>query len=340
MGMWQGILEGMNQVEAKKTREKELQDARDERAKEFQQQIALKEADYKRSRADTLADYQLRRSDALKDAGIAKTEKLTEALLPLYIQRKQAEAAAKVVDGNARALYAMFPDSKDQKIEILKSNPAVASQLYTQIQEAKKTAMEKGLDLPFDGQALLDNIMVTKTGDATYVPVDYESIFKNPIESMDQYATAAAALTAPLPSATFVLDPKVYFIPDAKNLTEAGKVFDDKVIELAVAAQGALDENAAGWTDYQELITNYTTDPGARVKLRSNFGQNAYNAIVDKPNPYTKAIEQDPSMTTFAENYQRSKDIQTVQAVLTDPNTSEQDKAEATAILRQLTGGK
>lgn len=340
MGMWQGLLEGMNQVEDKKTREKELQDARDERAKEFQQQLDVEELRYKRSKADADAIYIRGRKDKAEDEDKSQTNKFTETLIPLFVQREQTKAAAKVVDTNARALFAMFPDSKDPKLEILKNNPTVASALYTEIQNAKKAAMGKGLDLPFEGQALLDNVMVTAVGDASYVEPDFESFFKEPIDTVEKYVKAAAAIAAPLPGATFVLNPETYFIPDGKNLTEAGKVFDDKVVELAVAAQGAFDNNAAEWTDLQELITSYKTDPGARVKLRSNFGQNAYNAIVDNPNPYTDAIEQDPSMTTFSKNYQRSKDIQKVQAILVDPNASEQNKAEAAALLRQLTGGK
>ena len=336
MGMWQGILEGMNQVEAKKTREKELQDARDERAKEFQQQLDVEELRYKRSKADEDARYVRGRKDDASDAASALATKRTEALMPLVIQRIQDAKAAKTITSSAQALYDRFGDSEDPKLKILKENPAVAAKVQEQLLAAEKTAKEKGLDIPFSGQGLLENIIIARTGDAEYVEPDYGSILSTPIEDAAGFAKVAAELTAPLPSATFVLDPSIYYIPDTKNIGEAGKAFDTMVIQQASAAQAALPESAAGWTELQNLMEGYDgKDPSARVKLRSLYGQKAYEALASSDNPIAKTIVDSPEMITFSKI---SEAKITLRQIITSPTADADTKAAAQRKLAELEG--
>lgn len=328
MGFWQGLNEGITYVLEKKAREREIEQQRQDRKAELQQQIDLEEARYRRGRADQLEDEKR-----------AKKEAWVETLLPLYVQREQQKSASLQVTPAAASFFQRFSGVDDPKLELFLNNPTAAAEAEAQLAELEKKWGSKGLDFSsaFSGKALLDMIEVSPSGSAAVVDPRLEDFMDADTMTVDQFAKIYGDLTSPLPGASVTFNPKLGVVPESQNLAVGEKYFQQQLILAAQRQQETItDTNSAEWSTMKDLIDNASKgDLSALNTLQNEYGYQVYKEMAQNTDPllrpYLDSAQVQPLRTAY-ETEQKLRDI------VTDPNSTETQKADAAKILEEQFG--
>lgn len=333
MGFWQGLNEGITYVMEDAARKKELEAARQERIAERQANLDLEESRYKRSKEDAAA---LRLEE--------NKQRLKEALVPLYVKRQQEIDASQVVSSSAQQLYDIFGDSTDPKVVALRNNPQVADAIFKDFTaKREKAATEQGIELSLDLQTVLDNIVVKGSGEVVVASIDPALI---DVTNFEDYVSSVAKLSTPLTSIEANIKPTYGLIPNAKNLDEGRKLFETNLYTIAGQQRDAIlagvkgpegdptGEKQKAWDKLNGIIEAASKgDAAAEATLKDTYGQQAYDATASVNNIYTKAISGAPEFAPFVEEYNLKTELV---GILTNPNSTDADKATAKDKLTQL----
>jgi hypothetical protein len=328
MGFWQGLNEGLTYVMEDKARKKELEAARQERLDERQANMDFQ-----------MRQYEIQKADAAAAAEAARVDRLQEIALPLYVDRAKQEAEVKRVTAGAQSLLSIFENSEDPniindpKVIALRNNPSIADKLWKDITAVREKAVSQGITLPVDPQTLLDNMVVTGSGEP--VPLLTSGGFPK-INNYDDLVEAAATFSAPLTTAEAELDPEYGFIPDPTNLVEGRKLFEKNLFTVAaqerdrILKEAGEDVDGAGQIAFgkiEKLLKDAGTDPAARAELERRFGQQAFDATITLNSPYTNALSDTPEFGAYMTQFKA--DTVRLQEIVADPNSTPAQKTAA-----------
>jgi hypothetical protein len=322
MGFWQGLNEGLSYVMEDKARKKELEAARQERLDERTASIALEETRYNRSKEDAAA-IRLEENKA----------RMQQAFLPIYVERIQQQEAATRVTAGAANLYGIFGDSTDPKVTALRNNPAVADAIWQQMTKAREAAAAKGVELPLDMQTVLDNIVISGSGE----PIPTFTMEGLPmINTYDDLAQAMVTFAPPLPTASAELNPEYGLIADPGNLAEGRRLYETNLFTIADQARNQVLENAGddvngvGQRAFDKLSNTLDAaskgDPAAMAELQSTYGQQAFEATATIDSKYTTALLDTPEFKPFAAEYAIKVQLK---QILDDPAATQTQKDRA-----------
>ena len=333
-GMWQGLNAAFQGAMERKTREKELQDARDQRQSEFQQQLELEDKRYNRDKADAA---QLRKE--------ALAQHYQDIYLPAFVEANGRRKAATEMNAEAAGFLEKFQGFEDHPTVVaLRNRPDVTAALAKEYASRVEKYTAKGLTATFDPQKVLEGIAINGSGEP--VPLfDMGQI--STVSTFDDLVGALTDLSQPLPSFGAELDPNFMVAPDATNLTVARDMFKENLFTQAAlardafaAAQAEDPTNTANQTGYDrlaDLIEKASgNDPAAVAELNNLYGQKAFNTLAASGNEYLVELSNDPKFAQFAAT--RNQQIEALQAKIDDPNTSEADRQTAENYLRALQG--
>ena len=322
MGFWQGLDQGLTYVMEDKARKKELEDARQERAAERQSNIDLEEARYNRSKEDAAAIRLQENKDSLQ-----------KAFLPVYVERLQQFEAAKRVSAGAASLLEIFGDSTDPTVTALRNNPQVADAIWQQMTKAREAASAKGIELSLDPQTLLDNIVVSGSGE----PIPTFTMEGLPtINTFDDLAQALVTFAAPSPTASAELKPEYGLIADPGNLAEGRRLYETNLFTIAGQARDKVlkdagdDANGTGQRAFDKMSNTIEAaskgDPASMAELQSTYGQKAFEATAATSSLYTAALVDTPEFKPFADEYKIKLQLK---QILDDPAATQTQKDRA-----------
>jgi hypothetical protein len=305
-----------------KARKKELEAARQERLDERQSSMDFQ-----------MKQYQLQKEDAASIRSEENKSRLQQAILPIYVERLQQQEAASRVTAGAASLLKIFGDSNDPKVVALRNNPAVADAIWQQMNKARDAAAAKGLELPLDMQTVLDNIVVSGSGE----PIPTFTMEGLPtINTYDDLARAMVTFAAPSPTASAELKPEYGLIPNSGNLEEGRKLYETNLFTIAgqardqVLADAGDDVNGVGQRAFDRISNTIDAaskgEPAALAELQSLYGQKAFEATAAIDSKYTTVLMDTPEFRPFANEYSIKLQLQ---QILDDPAATQTQKDRA-----------
>lgn len=320
MGVWQGIAQAYKDISAERTREKEIREEREYQTKQ-------KEADRAFEREQYLARVQE-----------ARRENLTKILA----SRSDAKGKSDNYVAKVKGLQAKLGETDDPRAAKVLSNPLAAAAIFDAVEGVNVERAKNGL-APLSGTEILDNI--------TYYDDDNNpQIVESPkfgLEDLDRIAAdeeeyqrvmiQAARSGAQRPKPVVSVDPTLYDPRDPKRTKQAAEYFNAMVLQQASADLQSLDNEAEGYSNLAALIEDATKNAnGAGMSaLQVKYGLGIYEDMIGSSDPNVNSIAKDP---VIQNSMQKLLDIRELQTILNDPSSTEDEKAEAQALLTGITG--
>lgn len=320
MGVWQGIAQAYKDISAERAREKEIREEREYRIKEKEEDRAFEREQY------------------LARIREARRENLTKVLA----SRSDARSKSDNYVAKVKGLQAKLGETDDPRAAKVLSNPLAASAIFDAVEGVNIERAKNGL-APLSGTEILDNI--------TYYDDDNNpQIVESPkfgLEDLDRISAdeeeyqkvmiQAARSQAQRPKPVVSVDPTLYDPRDPKRTKQAAEYFNAMVLQQAAAELQTLDNEAEGYSNLAALIEDATKNAnGAGMSaLQIKYGLGIYEDMIGSNDPNVNSIAKDP---VIQNSMQKLLDIRELQTILNDPSSTEDEKAEAQALLTGITG--
>lgn len=320
MGVWQGIAQAYKDISAERAREKEIREEREYRTKEKEEDRAFEREQY------------------LARIREARRENLTKVLA----SRSDARSKSDNYVAKVKGLQEKLGETDDPRAAKVLSNPLAASAIFDAVEGVNIERAKNGL-APLSGTEILDNI--------TYYDDDNNpQIVESPefgLEDLDRIAAdeeeyqkvmvQAARSQAQRPKPVVSVDPTLYDPRDPKRTKQAAEYFNAMVLQQAAAELQTLDNEAEGYSNLAALIEDATKNAnGAGMSaLQIKYGLGIYEDMIGSNDPNVNSIAKDP---VIQNSMQKLLDIRELQTILNDPSSTEDEKAEAQALLTGITG--
>lgn len=320
MGVWQGIAQAYKDISAERAREKEIREEREYRIKEKEEDRAFEREQY------------------LARIREARRENLTKVLA----SRSDARSKSDNYVAKVKGLQEKLGETDDPRAAKVLSNPLAASAIFDAVEGVNIERAKNGL-APLSGTEILDNI--------TYYDDDNNpQIVESPkfgLEDLDRISAdeeeyqkvmiQAARSQAQRPKPVVSVDPTLYDPRDPKRTKQAAEYFNAMVLQQAAAELQTLDNEAEGYSNLAALIEDATKNAnGAGMSaLQIKYGLGIYEDMIGSNDPNVNSIAKDP---VIQNSMQKLLDIRELQTILNDPSSTEDEKAEAQALLTGITG--
>jgi hypothetical protein len=315
MGFWQGLNEGFAAVEEQRTRKRERQEDTDLRKQEIAEQRAYEKdmlmEKIKQDRFGLIQERELERRAAMRES-----EKISEATIAFQ-----------------KRLTGVDPEV----VKLYMSNPMYAAKAELAIREAEKTRKEKGVVSPMVAGNLLVEMIPPPSATVPSPTIDI-SDFEN-LDVMDDknYFDLLEMTAVPSQQEPFIPS-DIYYIPDPKVLEEGRTQVINKVLELALERQSALntDETRADFSVLEGKLKNFEkVGSPERVEIIKTFGPAALADLMTTDNPYIQDLVNTPE---FASLVPEANNVAELRKGLQDPNVPEAEKERARRLLRTRYG--
>lgn len=320
MGVWQGIAQAYKDISAERAREKEIREEREYQTKQKEEDRAFEREQY------------------LARIREARRENLTKVLA----SRSDARSKSDNYVAKVKGLQEKLGETDDPRAAKVLSNPLAASAIFDAVEGVNIERAKNGL-APLSGTEILDNI--------TYYDDDNNpQIVESPkfgLEDLDRIAAdeeeyqkvmiQAARSQAQRPKPVVSVDPTLYDPRDPKRTKQAAEYFNAMVLQQAAAELQTLDNEAEGYSNLAALIEDATKNAnGAGMSaLQIKYGLGIYEDMIGSNDPNVNSIAKDP---VIQNSMQKLLDIRELQTILNDPSSTEDEKAEAQALLTGITG--
>jgi hypothetical protein len=324
MGFWQGINEGLSEVMAQKERQRELE----ARQRETEQEREFRRQEVAASRAFEREQFMTQLTESRRDN-----------LIGLYANQRQQEQEASALAGKAQSFLDRFVGVDDERIAALASDPRAAATLEDQLREVEVRRADGGLDLPpLQGEALLDLLVVKipETGEVRPVDVTLDDLLTMDLSDPKAYQETVLNLGRTQPGVEAYLSPSASFIPDPTVLKEGRALFDAEIRRAAQAELAKLDSNSREWSDLRAKIDSYGDEnSSARMELQDMYGVGVAAKMLGSENRYITSFKSDPLLSPYvsAAIPIREEGIRTLNEIIADPNTPEDQRQEARSLL-------
>ena len=318
MGFWQGVADAYKDIEAQKTREEELEQARADRLAEIESDRAFdREMFQKRleeTRRDTLFKLAAERGVASGDAEAmaAKTRSLAERL-------SGVEA----------------PEDVERVGKILQ-NPAAAAEIYDRLESVEQGLAENDMPRRLTPSEILEGFAVISPG-AGVQPVDVsiqdilDADLSDPGTAFDLTTRLSPREVAPPVIQT---DPTLFQPFKGERLSGAEEAFAGEVMRRAQVKLSSLGEDAPEYADLSATIKEASSKgvgSAGMNNLISEFGFDAYKVLKDLESPVVMTLDALPSVQA-----NRYSDRIELEQAAREGTPAEQD--EAKRILRDVFG--
>ena len=313
MGVWQGIAQAYKDISAERAREKEIREER-----EYNEKV--------------------RKEDFLNKQKLMREQNLLEILQ----KRNAAKKSSENYVGKVKALGAKLGETDDPRAAKVLSDPLAAAAILDAVESVNVKRAENGLE-PLTGTEILDNI--------TYYDDDQNvQIMRGPtwgLEDLDRISgdeeeykrtiIESAGIGAQRPKPVVSVDPTLYDPRDPKRTKQAAEYFNAMVLQQAAAELQTLDNEAEGYSNLAALVEDATKNAnGAGMSaLQIKYGLGIYEDMIGSNDPNVNSIAKDP---VIQNSMQKLLDIRELQTILNDPSSTEDEKAEAQALLTGITG--
>lgn len=311
MGMWQGILQGMQlNEERKRLAKKEQMDEEDRQLlrQKYSQQLFD-------SRLKTVLELRKARAERLP---------------------QESEYSSQLMTIKSR--LGDYADTEEGKrwYNTLRLNPALSEEILSGIAEAEKESSEKGVERNIRGEDFVNafELLSDFNGDPDVLRrfVDnggdaLEAIISGgkDITTEEGYMEVLSSLTAPVPAIPTValeISPEIYQgVPEARFKQQV-EILDNRTLEIAEQERARLmaaAETAETDTERQEFTTQATAinnaindfeDNPTRLREMNNFGAQAYLETMEEGTDFFSLAQENPYLRPY-QNIVKALDTQT-----------------------------